>query len=109
MPGSNGYLDRSRDDDLLERVRTAGAISIPPNIFEQLYLAPKNDIHGKLRQTFGNPTPVGKQAQSQHDYSRRVLISVKHWAAFCSARRLSPWSSLSGRVPGALAALLMCE
>ncbi|KAI0908745.1 GPR1/FUN34/yaaH family-domain-containing protein [Ustulina deusta] len=45
-------------DEMLDRTPTAGAISISPELFEQLYLAPKNRVEGQLRQTFGNPTPL---------------------------------------------------
>lgn len=42
----------------LERIRTAGSISIPPELFERLYLSPENKVKGDLRSTFGNPTPL---------------------------------------------------
>lgn len=45
-------------DDALHRVRTAGSISIPPDLFEKLYLSPENRVKGDLRKTFGNPTPL---------------------------------------------------
>jgi hypothetical protein len=35
-------------------------MTIPPELFEQLYLSPKNRVKGDLRQTVGNPTPIGK-------------------------------------------------
>lgn len=63
MSEQTDKINDSRDE-MLDRVQTAGAVSIPPHIFEQLYLGPKNNVHGKLRQTFGNPTPVGKTAFS---------------------------------------------
>lgn len=44
--------------DTLHRVRTAGSVSIPPELFEKLYLSPENKISGDLRKTFGNPTPL---------------------------------------------------
>ncbi|KAH8691795.1 hypothetical protein BGW36DRAFT_304471 [Talaromyces proteolyticus] len=47
-----------KNDDFLQRMKTAGSISIPPELFEQLYLAPQNRVKGELRQTFGNPTPI---------------------------------------------------
>ncbi|KAJ4989884.1 GPR1/FUN34/YaaH-class plasma membrane protein [Stagonosporopsis vannaccii] len=66
--GPNGYganaaghqhLDTSMDEDLaLRHIRTAGSISITPELFEKLYLSPKNDVKGELRKTFGNPTPL---------------------------------------------------
>lgn len=45
-------------DDALRRIRTAGSISISPELFEKIYLSPQNAVKGDLRKTFGNPTPV---------------------------------------------------
>ena len=42
----------------LNRIRTAGSISISPELFEKLYLSPENKVSGDLRKTFGNPTPM---------------------------------------------------
>lgn len=42
----------------LNRIRTAGSISISPELFEKLYLSPENRVKGDLRKTFGNPTPI---------------------------------------------------
>lgn len=39
-------------------MRTAGSISISPELFEKLYLSPQNKVAGELRKTFGNPTPL---------------------------------------------------
>lgn len=44
--------------DMLERVRTAGSVNIPPELFEQMFLGPQTKIKGDLRQTFGNPTGI---------------------------------------------------
>ena len=44
--------------EALQRIRTAGSISISPELFEKLYLSPQNAVKGDLRKTFGNPTPV---------------------------------------------------
>jgi len=44
--------------DALRRIRTAGSISISPEMFEKLYLSPQNNVKGDLRKTFGNPTPL---------------------------------------------------
>lgn len=60
--GINGYhqhLDHSTDSDTaLRQIRTAGSISISPELFEKLYLSPQNKVKGELRKTFGNPTPL---------------------------------------------------
>jgi len=45
-------------DTALKRIRTAGSISISPELFEKIYLSPQNVVKGDLRKTFGNPTPV---------------------------------------------------
>lgn len=45
-------------DVALQRIRTAGSVSIPPELFEKLYLSPENKVKGDLRKTFGNPTPM---------------------------------------------------
>ncbi len=42
----------------LRRIRTAGSISISPELFEKIYLSPQNAVKGDLRRTFGNPTPL---------------------------------------------------
>ncbi|KAJ5057922.1 GPR1/FUN34/yaaH family-domain-containing protein [Bipolaris maydis] len=61
---SNGYpghlnLDASVDSNTaLHHIRTAGSISISPELFEKLYLSPPNKVKGELRKTFGNPTPI---------------------------------------------------
>ncbi|TGO53590.1 hypothetical protein BOTNAR_0291g00100 [Botryotinia narcissicola] len=45
-------------EDALKRIKTAGSISISPELFEKIYLSPQNSVKGDLRKTFGNPTPV---------------------------------------------------
>lgn len=51
--------DMNLDNDAaLKRIRTAGSISISPELFEKIYLSPQNAVKGDLRKTFGNPTPV---------------------------------------------------
>ncbi|KAH7123119.1 GPR1/FUN34/yaaH family-domain-containing protein [Dactylonectria macrodidyma] len=44
--------------EILYKIQTTGSIPISPQLFEQLYLAPKSHVKGQLRQTFGNPTPI---------------------------------------------------
>jgi len=44
-------------DDALHRIKTAGSITITPELFEKLYLSPQNQVKGDLRLTFANPTP----------------------------------------------------
>lgn len=45
-------------DSALQKIRTAGSVSIPPELFEKLYLSPHTAVKGDLRKTFGNPTPL---------------------------------------------------
>ncbi|RMZ73328.1 GPR1 and Fun34p [Pyrenophora seminiperda CCB06] len=55
----HGHLDASVDSGTaLHQIRTAGSISISPELFEKLYLSPQNQVKGELRKTFGNPTPL---------------------------------------------------
>lgn len=59
--GANAYHmnDLNLDNEsALRRIRTAGSISISPELFEKIYLSPQNVVKGDLRKTFGNPTPV---------------------------------------------------
>lgn len=50
-----GNLD---SETALRQIRTAGSISISPELFEKIYLSPKNQVSNNLRSTFGNPTPL---------------------------------------------------
>ena len=53
------YLDPDvHPDEALRRIKTSGAISLSPELFEKLYLSPQNSVKGQLRKTFGNPTPM---------------------------------------------------
>ncbi|KAL6411978.1 hypothetical protein AUP68_04358 [Ilyonectria robusta] len=51
--------DEFTRNEILHKIQTSSSIPISPELFEQLYLAPKTDVKGQLRQTFGNPTPIG--------------------------------------------------
>lgn len=52
--GNHEFLDKSYDKDAaLRKIQTAGSISISPELFEKLYLSPKDKVKGDLRQTFG--------------------------------------------------------
>ena len=57
--GTTYHLGPNEDSaTALEKIRTAGSISISPELFEKIYLSPKNTVKGDIRQTFGNPTPM---------------------------------------------------
>lgn len=64
MSDKNHEIPSESISETLDRIRTAGSITISPELFEQLYLAPKTRVTGKLRQTFGNPTPLGRSNSS---------------------------------------------
>lgn len=54
------YLPEHTSPDLaMNKIKTAGSISISPALFEKLYLSPQNQVTGDLRKTFGNPTAIG--------------------------------------------------
>jgi hypothetical protein len=60
--------DMNMDNDTaLSKIRTAGSISISPELFEKIYLSPQNAVKGDLRKTFGNPTPM-------YDFPFRPLL-----------------------------------
>jgi hypothetical protein len=56
--GNNNIGNDVDSETALRRIRTAGSISISPELFEKLYLSPQNKVAGELRKTFGNPTPI---------------------------------------------------
>lgn len=56
----NGMDGGYRSEDMMERVRTASSVTIPPELFEQMFLSPENKVKGDLRQTFANPTGIGE-------------------------------------------------
>ncbi|KAK8057653.1 hypothetical protein PG996_011590 [Apiospora saccharicola] len=63
--GENGYVSHEYlDKDIgsapaLNKIRTAGAVSLSPELFEKLYLQPRESA-GKsgIRHYLGNPTPI---------------------------------------------------
>ncbi|KAK5089280.1 hypothetical protein LTR70_006795 [Exophiala xenobiotica] len=52
------HHDTHDEDTALRRLRTAGSLSISPELFEKIYLSPKNQVSNNIRSTFGNPTPL---------------------------------------------------
>ena len=52
------HHDHHDEDTALRRLRTAGSLSITPELFEKIYLSPKNRVSNNIRSTFGNPTPL---------------------------------------------------
>lgn len=59
-PDNGGDGDSDSDDRsaALNRFRTATSVSMSPELFEKLYLTPKNNSKSNLRATFGNPSPM---------------------------------------------------
>jgi hypothetical protein len=45
-------------ESALRKIGTAGSLSISADLFEKIYLSPKNHVHGDLRSILGNPTPL---------------------------------------------------
>jgi uncharacterized protein len=52
------HHDTHDEDTALSRMRTAGSLSISPELFEKIYLSPKNQVSNNIRSTFANPTPL---------------------------------------------------
>jgi len=52
------HHDTHEPDEALDRLKTAGSLTISPELFEKIYLSPKNQVSGNLRSTLGNPTPL---------------------------------------------------
>lgn len=57
-PTAYDFKPQESREDALQRVRTAGSLSISPELFEKLYLSPKTPNKGILRHTLGNPSPL---------------------------------------------------
>lgn len=60
-------------EDLLKRGRTDGSVNIPADVFEQMFLAPKTEVKGELRQTFANPTAI---CESASEIKKNELTSI---------------------------------
>ncbi|KAL3428203.1 GPR1/FUN34/YaaH-class plasma membrane protein [Phlyctema vagabunda] len=55
----NGRLNNGGSVSHMEDLRsTRTNLTLTPEMFEKLYLSPKNSVAGELRKTFGNPTPI---------------------------------------------------
>ena len=52
------HHDDHDEESALRRIRTAGSISMTPELFEKIYLSPKNQVSNNIRSTVGNPTPL---------------------------------------------------
>ncbi|KAI8942307.1 hypothetical protein NX059_000386 [Plenodomus lindquistii] len=47
------------DNEEKLRYELAKTVTLTPELYERLFLSPKNATSGSLRTTFGNPTPIG--------------------------------------------------
>jgi len=47
------------EDVTLRQLRSAGTLTISPELFEKLYLTPKSPNNNDFRKRFANPTPLG--------------------------------------------------
>lgn len=65
---SRDFQPSDSHEETLQKIRTAGSLSISPELFEQLYLTPKTRVKGTLRATLGNPSPLYVE-----DYSRKII------------------------------------
>lgn len=41
------------------RYELAKTVTLTPELYERLFISPKTPVAGSLRNTFGNPTPIG--------------------------------------------------
>jgi uncharacterized protein len=70
--GGKYHMDDTVDNETaLRNIRTAGSLSISPELFEKLYLSPKNQVSNNLRSTFGNPTPLQELPATISTWRRR--------------------------------------
>ena len=68
----NGLYQEETHESALNRVKSAGLLTISPELFEKLYLQPQTSVKGDLRRVLGNPTPlyVGPHTYCQRPSSK---------------------------------------
>jgi hypothetical protein len=64
QPHENGISpvrthDTAFDSEEKLRFELAKTVTLTPELYERLFISPKTEVKGDLRNTFGNPTPVG--------------------------------------------------
>lgn len=57
-PAAYDFGPSESREEALQRVRTAGSLTISPELFEKLYLTPKTPRKGNLQGIIGNPSPL---------------------------------------------------
>jgi hypothetical protein len=99
------HHDLHDEDTALRRLRTAGSLTISPELFEKIYLSPKNQVSNNIRSTFGNPTPLYVHAEITCHTSNLLLVPL---SAFCYLSHLYPISSWAGEAL-VVSELLKCK
>jgi hypothetical protein len=51
--------DTHFDNEEKLRYELAKTVTLTPELYERLFISPKTQVAGSLRNTFGNPTPIG--------------------------------------------------
>jgi hypothetical protein len=51
--------DTHIDNEEKLRYELAKTVTLTPELYERLFISPKTQVKGDLRNTFGNPTPIG--------------------------------------------------
>jgi hypothetical protein len=54
----DGLSREATREETLEHVKSAGLLTLSPELFEKLYLQPQTTVKGDLRKILGNPTPL---------------------------------------------------
>ena len=54
----NGLSREATREETLEHIKSAGMLTLSPELFEKLYLQPQTAVKGDLRKILGNPTPL---------------------------------------------------
>ena len=72
-------------EEHLNHIKTNGSISMSPEMFEKLYLAPEQKVKGELRRTFANPTGL-------YVFAASIVNSGEAWLLTRSKGPSSAWS-----------------
>lgn len=58
MENGNGNKLQHIDSEDALRNHLSKTMTLSPELYEKIYLSPKNQDSGQLRRTFANPTPI---------------------------------------------------
>lgn len=95
-PSANDKAQSLHRDEM-EHIQPAMSVPISPELFEQLYLQPHNNVKGELRKTFGNPTPIGESCALKDlscalmEYSSGWISAVRYAGVDVFARVAGCW------------------